>query len=112
MGGVWLNNDGDLYNAALDPATLSPDRGHGRGQAVADAVRSGNEVAPAPRSAKGAGRDGRQPILWRHRFPADIVEALVSFSNPHGSINNLELELAGHVAHNDVLACERVTCPI
>ena len=35
------------------------------------------------------------------------MDALVSFDNPRGSINNSELELAGHVAHNDVLARER-----
>ena len=28
----------------------------------------------------------------------------MSFDNPGGSINNSELELAGHVAHNDILA--------
>ena len=42
MGGVWLDDDGDLYDAALDPATLAPDRGHGHGQAVAAAVLAGN----------------------------------------------------------------------
>ncbi|EJK58873.1 hypothetical protein THAOC_20968, partial [Thalassiosira oceanica] len=48
-------------------------------------------------------RDGR-PILWRIPFPDDIVTALVSDSNPDGIINNSELELAGIVATNDVLA--------
>ncbi|EJK59113.1 hypothetical protein THAOC_20704, partial [Thalassiosira oceanica] len=50
-------------------------------------------------------RDGR-PILWRLPFPDDIVTALVSDSNPDGIINNSELELAGIVATNDVLARE------
>ena len=35
------------------------------------------------------------------------MAALVLFSNPRGSINNSELELAGHIAHNDILARER-----
>ena len=46
-------------------------------------------------------------LLWRHRFPPDIVEALVSFENPKGAINNSELELAGYVAHQDVLTQHR-----
>ena len=94
MGGVWLDDNGALYDAAIDPVTLAPDRGHGHSQAVAEAAQAGRPCAR---------RGGRQLLLWRHCFPPDIVEALVSFDNPGGSINNLELELAGHVAHNDVL---------
>ena len=29
---------------------------------------------------------------------------VVTYENPHGTISNSDLELAGHVAHNDVLA--------
>ena len=107
MGGVWIDNDGGLYDAALDPATLAPDRGHGRGQAVADVAGSAAPAGATPHVTGDLSRDCRSPILWRHRFPADIVEALVSFNNPRGAINNSELELAGHIAHNDVLARER-----
>ena len=39
------------------------------------------------------------PLLWRQ-----IQCQLVSFSNPDGTINNSGLELAGLVAHNNVLA--------
>ena len=46
------------------------------------------------------------PLLWRHRWPQEIADQLVSFDNPAGTINNSELELAGTLAGNDVLAHE------
>ena len=44
------------------------------------------------------------PILWRARFPPEVQRLLVSQDNPSGSITNSDLELAGAVAHDDVLA--------
>ena len=44
------------------------------------------------------------PLLWRQRFLRWIQRQLVSFSNPNGTIVNSDLELAGSVARNDVLA--------
>ena len=44
------------------------------------------------------------PLLWRQRFPLAITQSPVSFAIPQGSITNSDLELAGHVAHNDILA--------
>ena len=46
----------------------------------------------------------QRPCLWRERFPPEVVNELVSFSNPHGSITNSDLELTGTIAHDDVLA--------
>ena len=43
------------------------------------------------------------PLLWRAPFPNDISKQLVSFDNPHGSLTNSDLELAGTVMHHDVL---------
>ena len=37
-------------------------------------------------------------------FSREITTSLVTYENPHGTISNSDLELAGHVAHNDVLA--------
>ena len=34
-------------------------------------------------------------------FPKNIVESLVSWKNPQGTVNNSELELAGGVVHSD-----------
>ena len=44
------------------------------------------------------------PTLWQQAFPSDITTSLVTYKNPHGTISNSDLELAVHVAHNDVLA--------
>eukprot|EP00978_Attheya_sp_CCMP212_P041850 scaffold245372_cov41-Attheya_sp.AAC.1 len=46
----------------------------------------------------------QQPILWRAQFPKHIQHGLVSFTNPKGRVTNSDLELAGSIAHNDVLA--------
>jgi hypothetical protein len=43
------------------------------------------------------------PLLWRAPFPPDIQRALVSSSNPTGTITNSDLELAGTIAQHDVL---------
>jgi len=44
------------------------------------------------------------PIVWRVAFPSTITARLVSSSNPHGTINNSELELVGALLHDDVAA--------
>jgi hypothetical protein len=46
------------------------------------------------------------PMLWRERFPAHIQRRLVSWKNPSGDITNSDLELAGTIGHQDVLAHE------
>jgi hypothetical protein len=44
------------------------------------------------------------PVVWRQPFPHHIQEALVSFSNPHGTINNSELELASAFLQDEAAA--------
>merc|ERR550539_1666539 len=44
------------------------------------------------------------PILWRYQWPTDIQQRLVSNSNPHGTITNSDLELAGGLLHIEALA--------
>jgi hypothetical protein len=73
-------------------------------------------VAMGPHDASGTGMGGVwlpsttnsniTPIMWREQFPEDIIKDLVSFNNPHGTVNNSQLELAGQIAHQDVLAQE------
>ncbi len=43
-------------------------------------------------------------LLWREPFTPAVQRALVSTTNPHGSITNSDLELAGTIAQHDVLA--------
>ena len=37
-------------------------------------------------------------------FPKDIVDSLVSWTNPQGTVNNSELELAGGEVHSDCVS--------
>ena len=50
------------------------------------------------------GQSVLQPYLWRAPFPKDIQDDLVSTRNPRGTITNSDLELAGTIAHQDVMA--------
>lgn len=47
------------------------------------------------------------PIVWRSQFPAAIRDALVTATCPGGTISISDLELAGTIAHKDVLAQAR-----
>ena len=46
----------------------------------------------------------QQPCLWRAPFPQSVQQYLVSFKHPTGSITNSDLELAGTIASDDILA--------
>jgi hypothetical protein len=43
-------------------------------------------------------------IVWRERFEPRISRALVTLDNPSGTLSISDLELAGMIAHKDVLA--------
>lgn len=43
-------------------------------------------------------------VPWRQMFPDWVRSQLTSFKNPHGPITNSDLELAGSIAHNNILA--------
>lgn len=59
--------------------------------------------------AAGAGMGGvmfdlrkpAHPVLWRHPFPRQLQNRLVSFSNPHGDITNSDLELAATIIQHE-----------
>jgi hypothetical protein len=48
--------------------------------------------------------DGAAPILWRAPFPIHIQQRLVTDTNPTGDLTISDFELAGVVAHQDILA--------
>ena len=55
------------------------------------------------------------PCLWREPFPLSIQAQVVPSDNLTGKITNSDLELAGTIAHDDVLAstvpvCHLTTC--
>ena len=76
-------------------------------------------IAVGPHDASGAGMGGAwlpatthshiAPTIWRAKFPPHIQARLVSHSNPHGDITNSDLELAGLLAQQDIIA-QMVDC--
>jgi hypothetical protein len=107
----------EMRDQLADFEYLAHDLGH-RPTAIAELVPD-HPVAIGPHDASGQGMGGAwlptttnsnlSPILWRAAFPASIQDSLVSDSNPGGSINNSQLELAGNLAHQDVLV-QHVNC--
>ena len=60
------------------------------------------ELPPQPSAVRPSPNPKGEPsIVWRMPFPKDIVDSLVIWTNPQGTVNNSELELAGDVAHSD-----------
>ena len=47
------------------------------------------------------------PIVWRSRFPPAISDSLVTSDNRNGTITISDLELAGMIAHKDILVHAR-----
>ena len=43
-------------------------------------------------------RHSSRPLCWRARFPSEIVDSLVSWTRPDGTLTNSDLELAAAVA--------------
>jgi hypothetical protein len=66
-----------------------------------DASKSGMGGVWFPTSLKP---HASPPLIWSQPFPTSIQNALVSNSNPSGSITNSDLELLGVVAHTQALA--------
>jgi hypothetical protein len=106
-----------MRDQLADFELLADDLGQ-RPTSIAELVPD-HPVAIGPHDASGQGMGGAwlptttnsnlSPLLWRAEFPASIQQDLVSDSNPTGSINNSQLELAGNIAHQDVLV-QHVDC--
>jgi hypothetical protein len=93
----WLAHDLGARPTRIAELTPQPESTLG----ACDAARSGMggvHFVPSPSGTHV------QPILWRARFTPTVVNALVSSSQPLGTITNSDLELAGTIAHHDVLA--------
>jgi hypothetical protein len=57
-----------------------------------------------PHLAPRTGFTSTQPLVWRHQWPDFISARLVTADNPHCSITNSDLELAGGLLHLDSLS--------
>ena len=42
-------------------------------------------------------------MIWRLRWPQEIIDRLVTADNPNGDITNSDLELAGGLIHLEAL---------
>ena len=51
--------------------------------------------------------DRAPPLVWRQRFPESIANNLVTAANPTGTISISDLELAGVIAHQELLRSVR-----
>ena len=92
----WLAKD--LMSRPTRIAEIIPNR-HPATNGACDAAASGmGGVHLVPIDTK------ETPLLRRQRFLDWIRRDLCSFANPKGSITNSDLELAGSIANNDVLA--------
>ena len=106
---LWLANDVSSRPTHLSEIVPTPPTYYG----AMDAARAGMggiwfpPGPPAPLALQPHTQDQLQaPILWRAPFPQHIQNKLVSFQHPLGSITNSDLELAGTIAHDDILASE------
>ena len=42
--------------------------------------------------------------MWRSPLPKDVVDSLVSWTDPKGTVNNSELEITGGIIHSGCVA--------
>jgi hypothetical protein len=70
----------------------------------ASGLGAGGIWFPGQHLAPHTGLTSTQPLVWRPRWPDFIAAWLVTADNPHGSITNSDLELAGGLLHLDALS--------
>ena len=51
--------------------------------------------------------DQLPPILWREQFPEALSRSLITADNPKGTVSISDFELAGVLAHQDLLCAKR-----
>ena len=59
---------------------------------------------PVPSLGSRHAQPPATPLVWRLQWPPHIRQALITHSNPHGTISISDLELAGGLIHLDVIA--------
>ncbi len=75
-----------------------------KGHHDASGLGAGGIWFPRPHLAPCLGFTSTQPLVWQHRWPDFISSWMVMADNPHGSITNSDLELAGGLLHLDALS--------
>ena len=97
----WLLND--IKNRPTRIAELVPLLASAEGHHDASGAGAGGVWFPSEHIQP---RDGyaRRPVLWRLKWPQEIIDKLVSDKNPNGTISNSDLELAGGLLHLEAIA--------
>ncbi|KAL3815966.1 hypothetical protein ACHAXA_008925 [Cyclostephanos tholiformis] len=85
-------------------AELVPLQPVAEGHHDASATGAGGIWFPSPSLTPRTGYTNTSPLAWRFRWPQEVVNKIVTDANPHGSITNSDLELAGGLLHLDALA--------
>jgi hypothetical protein len=106
---VGLPRHGELRNALLDFAAVIRDLAS-RPTHVAELVQQTLDYTGyCDASAFGAGgvwfgaETPLDPIVWRVQWPKDVTNAVISTTNPHGTLTNSDLEMAGVLLQETVL---------
>ena len=93
----------DISNRPTRIAELVPLSASAEGFHDASGQGAGGVWFPASHLAPRKGYTPA-PILWRYKWPDDIINSLVTDENPSGTISNSDLELAGGLLHLEALA--------
>ena len=96
----WILND--ISSRPTRIAELIPMLSSAEGHHDASGLGAGGVWFPSPHLQPRQGFDHR-PLLWRLKWPQDIIDSLVSDTNPTGSISNSDLELAGGLLHLEAI---------
>jgi hypothetical protein len=116
---IGLSRTGEVRIALLDIACVIRDLAS-RPTHVSELVQAEEPDYIGYCDASGFGAGGvwfggktkLDPIVWRIQWPKDITGALVSDSNPHGTITNSDLEMAGVLLQEAVLEAELGSCMV
>ena len=98
----WMQ--ADISNRPTRIAEIIPLNPCAKGYHDASGQGAGGVWFCNPELCPRQGTQPTQPLVWRLQWPHDILSNLVTTSNPHGSVTNSDLELAGGLLHLDVIA--------
>ena len=100
----WMLND--ITNRPTRIAEVVPLSASALGFHDASGIGAGGVWFPDPSldSRMPGNTSTGTPILWRYQWPDHIQRLLVSDDNPHGTITNSDLELAGGLLHLEAIA--------
>ncbi len=106
---IGLPRNGEIRNALLDFASVIRDLAS-RPTHVNELVQKNLDYTGyCDASAFGAGgvwfgaAQHLRPIVWRVEWPKDVTKAVISTTNPTGTLTNSDLEMAGVLLHEAVL---------